>query len=321
MMLNLRFVVCTLPIGMMVLGAGVVSGQAYPSKPIRIVTAAAGAGSDFFSRLIAQALSEPLGQQVIVDNRASGIVASEVVSKAAPDGYTLTVGGSAHWIRPLFAKMPYDAVKDFAAITLVSKDAFVLAAHPSMPIKSVKELIALAKSKPGQLNYGTSGTGSTQHLATESFAAMAGIKLTHIPYKGSAMAITDLLAGESQVMINDVGLIMPHAKVGKLRALAVTTAEPSALVPGLPPIASEVPGYEAVSMTGLWAPAGTPAAIITRLNQETVRALNRADIKERILKAGSEAVGNSPEQFTALIKADMSRITKVIKEAGLKTDL
>ena len=320
-MLNLRFVVCTLPIGMMVLGAGVVSGQAYPSKPIRIVTAAAGAGSDFFSRLIAQALSEPLGQQVIVDNRASGIVASEVVSKAAPDGYTLTVGGSAHWIRPLFAKMPYDAVKDFAAITLVSKDAFVLAAHPSMPIKSVKELIALAKSKPGQLNYGTSGTGSTQHLATESFAAMAGIKLTHIPYKGSAMAITDLLAGESQVMINDVGLIMPHAKVGKLRALAVTTAEPSALVPGLPPIASEVPGYEAVSMTGLWAPAGTPAAIITRLNQETVRALNRADIKERILKAGSEAVGNSPEQFTALIKADMSRITKVIKEAGLKTDL
>ena len=320
-MLNLRFIVCTLPAGMMLLGAGVVYAQGYPSKPIRIVTAAAGAGSDFFSRLVAQAIAEPLGQQVIVDNRASGIIASEVVSKAAPDGYTLTVGGSAHWIRPLFAKMPYDAVKDFAAITLISKDAFVLVAHPSMPVKSVKELIAVAKSKPGQLNYGTSGTGSTQHLATESFASMAGIKLTHVPYKGSAMAITDLLAGESQVMINDVGLVMPHAKTGKLRALAVTTAEPSALVPGLPTIASEVPGFEAVSMTGLWAPAATPAAIITRLNQETVRALNRADIKERVLKAGSEAVGNTPEQFTAIIKADISRITKIIKDAGLKTDL
>ena len=319
-MLNLRCVVAMVAVGMMVLGAGVVSGQAYPSKPIRIVTAAAGAGSDFSSRVIAQALSEPLGHQVIVDNRASGIIASEVVSKSPPDGYTLTVGGSAHWIRPLFARMPYDPVKDFATITLVSKDAFVLVAHPSMPVKSVKELIALAKSRPGQLNYGTSGTGSTQHLATESFAAMAGIKLTHVPYKGSAMAITDLLAGESQVMINDVGLVMPHAKTGKLRALAVTTAEPSALVPGLPTIASEVPGFEAVSMTGFWAPAGTPAAVITRLNQETVRALNRADIKERFLKAGSETVGNSPEQFAALIKADISRITKVIKDAGLKVE-
>jgi tripartite-type tricarboxylate transporter receptor subunit TctC len=303
------------------LAAITASAQDFPSKPIRIITASAGGGSDFAARVIAQAISEPLGQQVIVDNRANGIVAAEAVAKGPADGYAMTVGGSAHWIRPQFQKMPYDPVRDFATITLVSKDAFVLVVHPSVPVKSVKELLALAKARPGQLNYGTAGAGSTQHLATEAFAAAATIKLTHIPYKGSAPAITDLLAGESQVMINDVGLVMPHAKTGKLRAIAVTTLEPSALVPGLPPIATDVPGFEAVSMTGLWIAAKTPAAIVNKLNQEVVRALNRPDVKERFLKAGSEVVGNTPAQFDTIIKADIARTNKIIKDADIKTDL
>ena len=320
-MLVSRFAVETFWIGLMVLGAGVVSGQDYPNKPIRIVTGGAGGGSDFTSRQIAQGISGSLGQPVVVDNRASGVIAGEIVSKAPPDGYNLTVAGSAFWILQLLRKMPYDAVADFAPVSLISREVNILAVNPSVPATSVKELIALAKAKPGQLNYGSSTPAGPAHLAAELFKSMAGVNIVNVPYKITPMVITALIGGEVHLTIMDAGLVAPHVKTGKLRALAVTSAEPSALTPGLPTVAaSGLPGYEVVGLTGIWAPAKTPAAIINRLNQEIVRVLNRADVKERFLNAGSEVVGGSPQEFTAMIKSDIARMSKVIKDAGIKVD-
>jgi tripartite-type tricarboxylate transporter receptor subunit TctC len=308
-----------LSVGLMAPGAGVVSGQDYPNKPIRIVTGLAGGGGDSVARIIAQGISGPLGQSVIVDNRTT-IQASEAASKAPPDGYTLLVIGSSVWIFPLLQKAPYE-VSDFSPISLISREINVVSVHPSVPVKSIKELIALAKARPGALNYGAGVIGGPQHLAAELFKSMAGVDIVRISYKGNAQSITGLISGEVQLMITDVGLLAPHVKMGRLRALAVTSLEPSALAPGLPTVAaSGLPGYEAVGMTVMMAPANTPSAIINRLNQEIVRFLNRSDVKERFLNDGEEVVANSPEQFAAIIKSDMARISKVIKDAGIKVN-
>ena len=316
------FVTRKLSLSLLVLATGVVSSQDYPSKPIRIITAGAGGGVDFTARLIAQSISGPIGQQVIVENR-TGILASEAVSKAPPDGYTLLVNGSSHWVRFLLAKMPYDPVKDFAPISLVSRDIYVLAVHPSLPVKSTKELIALAKARPGALNYAAGTPGGGTHLAGELFKSMAGVNIVAVAYKGPAQSLIALAAGEVQVgfVTAASGPLVPHLKSGRLRPLAVTSAEPSALAPGLPTIAaSGVPGYESVGISGIWAPAKTPATIINRLHQEIVRALTLPEVKERLLNADVEAVGSSPEQFAAMIKSDMVNMAKVIKDAGLKLE-
>ena len=315
-----RFVALLMWIGLLVLGAGVVYGQDYPSKTIRIVTTGAGGGSDFVARILSQGISGPLGQPVIVDNRTPSVFATETASKAPPDGYTVLLTGGAQWIYPLLYKAPYDSLGSFSPVTLVTREVFVLAVHPSVPVKSVQELIAFAKARPGQLNYSSGSPGSTYHLAVELLKTMAGMNAVHVAYKSPAAAVTALVGGEAQMTIFDASLIMPHVKSGRLRALAVTSATPSALVPGLSTVAAVVPGYEAVGSTGTWVPAKTSAAIINRLNQEIVRVLGQADVKEKLLNAGAEPVGNTPEQFSGYIKADIARVTKVIKDANIKVE-
>ncbi len=319
-MLIARFVARMFSVGMLVLAAGGVSSQTYPDKTVRIAVSAPGGGSDFTARQVAQ-ISGSLGQPVIVEYRGTGILSAEYVSKAPPDGYTLFVSGAVLWISPLMIKTPFDAERDFSPISLLVREVNVITVHPSVPVKSINELIALAKAKPGQINYSSSGVGTTDHLATELFKSMAGINIVHLPYRGTSGALTALLGGEAQLTITDAGNVAALVKAGKLRALAVTSAEPSALVPGLPTAAaSGVPGYEAVGRTGIWAPAKTPAAIIARLNQEIVRVLSLPDVKEKFLNAGVEVVGSSPEQFAATIKSEIAKMSKVIKDAGVKTN-
>ena len=317
-MLATRFVACVFSI--VLVGSAVVLAQDYPSKTIRIIGGAAGGGSDFAARLIAQGISGPLGQQVIMDNRTV-IQAVEAVSKAPPDGYTVLVGGNSIWIPPLLQKVPYDMDRDFAPLLLISRDVNVVAVHPSVPAKSVKELVALAKSRPGELNYGSGSTGSLSHLAVELFKHMGGVNIARVPYKGTGPAITALLSGEVQLLVVDTGLLLPHAKSGRLRALAVTSSEPSAMAAGLPTVAaSGLPGYEAVGMTGMFVPAKTPSAIINRLNQEMVRFLRVPEVNEKFLNIGAEVAASTPEQFAAAMKSDISRMARVIRDAGIKID-
>ncbi len=300
------------------------SGQAYPVKPIRIVTAEAGGGNDFAARAIVRGIADSMGQQLIVDNRggAGGIIAAEIVARAAPDGYTLLVYASNIWIIPLLKKnVPYDMAKDFAPITWAARSPSTLVVHPSLPVKSVKDLIAIAKAKPGQLNYGSGGSGATTHLAAELFKSMAKVNIVRVTYRGNAPALNDLIAGQIQVMFATAGTVAPHIGSGRLRALAVTSAQPTALSPGLPTVASSgLPGYESLSIYGVFAPSKTPTAIIQQLNREMVRVLHRADVKEQFFNAGVETVGSSPEAFAAAIKSDVARMAKVINEAGIRED-
>ena len=262
-------------ISMMVLGTEVVFGQNYPNKPIRILTIAIGGGSDTVARIIAQGLTTRAGWQLIVDNRP-GIISFDIGSKAQPDGYTLNVASSSLWIGPLMQKVPYDAVKDFSPITMTDGTPTVLVVHSSVPVNSIKELIALAKAKPGVLNYSSSSTGSSSHLSAELFKSMAGINIVRIQYKGGGPATLALLANEVQMRFSIVSGALPHIASGKLRGLAVTSAEPSALAPGIPTVAaSGLPGYESITIEGVFAPAKTPATIVKRLNEEVVRVLNR----------------------------------------------
>ena len=315
-----RLVAAMLPVGLLFLGTGVASGQDYPSKTIRILTGSVGGGNDTVSRLIAQGISGPLGQQVIVENRPP-LITTETAAKAPPDGYTLMVHGGAVWILPLLQKVGYDVPRDFAPITQISREVFVVAVHPSLPAKSIKELIALAKARPGELNYAATTPGGSISLSTALFRSLAGINIQAIPYTGNGPALTAVVSGEVQLIIVDAGATAPHEKAGRLRALAVTSAAPSALAPGLPTVAaSGVLGYEATGMTVMFAPAKTPAAIIARLNQEIVRFLNRAEVKERFLNTGAEIVASSPEQFAAAVKSDIAKWEKVIKDLGLKVN-
>ena len=299
--------------------AGASCGQNFPTRPLRVVTSAPGGGSDMVSRLLAQALSASLGQQVIVDNRGGGIVAGEIVASSPPDGYTLLFYGSALWLLPLMRKdVPYEPLRDFAPISWVSRQPNVLVVHPSLPAKSAKELIALARARPGALNYSSGGNGSSGHMSAELFKYMTGVNIVRINYKGQGPATTDVVAGQVQLTFGTSGSVMPHVKSGRLRALAVTSPEPSTLVPGLPTLAaSGVPGYESQQLSGILAPSKTPAAVLTVLSHEIVRALNRQEIKDRVFQSGAEIVASSPEQFTAKIREELARMGKVIKAVGI----
>ena len=304
----------------MVFGAGVVSGQDYPNKIIRIITGSGGS-NELKARLIAQGIAGPLGQPVVLEFRATPVIVAETVSKAPPDGYTLLVSGGTLWLTPLFQKVPYDAVRDFSPVSLLERSPTALAVHPSLPVKSVTELIALAKARPGDLNYSSAGAGNTSWIAMELFKSLAGVNIVSVPYKNSAQALTALIGGEVQVMYSDPILVTPHVKAGRLRALAVTSATPSTLAPGLPTIAaSGLPGYEYISVTAMSAPAKTPEAIIKRLNQEVVRVLNSSDMKQKFLDSGIEALSSSPEELAATIKSDIAKIGKLVKDAGIRVE-
>ncbi len=317
-MLIRRLTVGIIPVGLMVFCAGVVSGQNYPDKPIRILTTAVGGPNDLASRLIADEVMGSLGQRMIVENRA--IIGVEIAAKAPPDGYTLLHYTNVLWLMPLFRDhVPWDPVRDFSPITLTMRAPNIVVVHPSVPVKSIRELIALAIARPGELNYASSSTGATNHVAAELFKAMAGVSMLRINYKGGAPAVNDLVAGHVHVMFGSAGVVAPHVTSGRLRALAVTSAEPTALVPGLPTVAAAgLPGYESSQLTGIFAPARTPAAIINRLNQEITRVLHRAEVKGRLFSSGIEVIPSSPEEFAATIKSEMTRMDKVIKDAGLR---
>jgi tripartite-type tricarboxylate transporter receptor subunit TctC len=293
--------------------------DAYPSKIIRILTAATGSNNDIGARVLAQELTPALGQRVIVDNRATPINI-ETVAKSPPDGHTLLVLGPVVWVQPFLRDdVAWDPVKDFAPVTLAVVTPNVIVVHPSLPVKSVKELIALAKARPGELNYASAAMGTTPHLAAELFNSLAGIKTVFVGYKGSGPAMVALLSGQVHLQFPSLGSITPHMKSGRVRALAITTAKPSPLAPELPTAAaSGLPGYESVSQMGVLAPAKTPARIIAMLNRETVRILNRPEVRDRFFSTGSETVGNSPEEFSALIRTEMVRWGKVIKDAGIR---
>ena len=314
--------VCTSAAAILVLGASLVSAHNYPHKPIRIVTGSAGGGQDLATRIIAQGLSSSWGQPVIVDNRGgSGIVTAEIVSRAPPDGYTLLVAASPHWLLPLLQEnVPYDPIKDFSPVTLALRLPNIVVVHPTLPVASIKELIALAKAKPGALNYGSSGTGASTHLSAELFKAMAGVNIVRVPYKGGGPALNALLSGEVQVWFPNAAAAAAHIKSGKLRALAVTSAQPSALSPGLPTVAASLPGYDSVSMIGIFAQAKTRSSIVGEINREVVRILNAADVKERLLSTGVEPVGSSPKEFETAIKSEMVKWSKVIKDAGIRAE-
>jgi tripartite-type tricarboxylate transporter receptor subunit TctC len=296
----------------------------YPQKPIRlIVPFAAGGGNDAVARTIAQRLSAGLGQQVVVDNRAGagGIVGAELAAKSAPDGYTLFLGGvGSHAINPgVHRNLPYDPVRDFAPISLIASAPLILVVQPSLPTNSVEEFVALAKAKPETINYASNGNGSSSHLAAVMFEAMTGTRMTHVPYKGLAPALVDLLAGQVQAMFSSVVAILPHVQAGKLRALAVTGEKRLALIPDVPTIAeSGVAGYQAGSWYGILAPAGTPPEIIRTLNGEIVKAIRQPDVKRAFALEGAEAIGSSPQEFAAHIRAELSRLGKVAREAKIE---
>lgn len=298
-------------------GIGVSQAQEYPFKAIRVVTSPAGGGNDYPARVIARVISASLGQQVVVDNRPTALLA-DLVAKAPPDGYTLLVTGGAHWIGPLLEKVNYDPVGDFAPITLLDRSPTLLVVHPSLPVKNVRQLIALARAKPGEMNYSVGGTGSSNFIAAVLFNHMAGVNIVRIPYKGTGPAMTAVMSGEVQAIFATPSGAASHVKSGRLRALATGSARPSAIVPGLPTIAdSGVPGFASESLHALFAPAKTPAAIVTRLNREVVRALQSAEVDALFLQAGIEAAPGSPDDLTLLMKAEIANIGRALKAAGL----
>ncbi len=298
-------------------GMGVSQAQEYPFKAIRVVTSPAGGGNDYPARVIARAVAASLGQQVVVDNRPTALLA-DLVAKAPPDGYTLLVTGGAHWIGPLLEKVNYDPVGDFAPITLLDRSPTLLVVHPSLPVKNVRQLIALARAKPGEMNYSVGGTGSSNFIAAVLFNHMAGVNIVRIPYKGTGPAMTAVMSGEVQAIFATPSGAASHVKSGRLRALATGSARPSAIVPGLPTIAdSGVPGFASESLHALFAPAKTPAAIVTRLNREVVRALQSAEVDALFLQAGIEAAPGSPDDLTSLMKSEIANIGRALKAAGL----
>ena len=307
------------PIVVMIL-CGAVSAQEFPTKAIRIVTSPPGGNNDFLARLLVKGLTDRLNWQVVVDNRAT-LVAPDIVAKSAPDGHTILAGGGSFVSGSLLEKLPYDPLRDFTAVSITHRQPNVLVVHPSVPAKTVKELIALAKTKPGALNYGSAGAGSTNHLAAELFNTMAGVKTVRVNYKGVGPAVNALVGGEVHLMIVNLPAVAGYIQGGRLRQLAITSTEPSPLRPGLPTMAAAgVPGFESVLISGVFAPIATPAAVVNRLNQEIVRTINLPDIKERFLALGIETVGSSPQEATAAIKSEIAKVARLIKEAGIRTD-
>ena len=309
-------------LGVIALGADAACSQSFPNKPIRMIAAEVGGASDLVVRVIAPGLSENLGQPIIVDNRGgSGVIPIELTVKAPADGYTLLIFGGALWLLPYIQDVSYEPLRDLAPVAMTTVSPGIVVVHPSLPVKSIKELIALAKAQPGKLNYASGISGSVTHLPAELFKAMAGVNIVRVTYKGAAPALNAIMGGEVQVMFASGVTAAPHIKSGRMRALAVTSAQPSAFFPGVPTVAAEgLPGYEAASTQGIFAPAKTPATVIRRLNAEIIKALYKKDVKERFLNTGYEVVDYTPEQFTTWIKADMARMGKVIKDAGIRAE-
>jgi tripartite-type tricarboxylate transporter receptor subunit TctC len=313
------------------LAAGALSGSvnaadtAYPARPIRLISPfTPGGGNDLVSRAVAVAMTRNIGQPVVVDNRpgANTIVGMELVAKAAPDGYTLITTSSTQAINAtLYPKLPYDSIKSFAPVTLVGSSPLIVAVPAASPIKSVADLIASARAKPGELTFPSAGTGNATHLGGELFAAMAGITLTHVPYKGSGPGLTDLAAGRLAVAFSTALSVMPFVKSGRLRALAVTGSARSSFVPELPTVAeSGLPGYEASTWYGVLAPAGTPRVIVTRLNAEIVKVLALPEVRDRLIPQGIDPLGNTPEQFAAYLGAEIVKWAKVIRATGVTAE-
>lgn len=302
------------------------AGPTYPVKPLRIVLGfSAGGSSDILARLLAQKVSASIGQSVIVENRpgAGGNLAGELVSKSAPDGYTLLLANQGILATnvSLYSKLGFDPVTDFAPIILLASQPTVLVVHPSLPAKSVKELIALAQRNPGELNYSSSGVGAATHLAGELFKSMAKVNIVHVPYKGAQRALTDLISGEVQLMFASVTSAKAHMDSKRLRGLAVTDAKRLATLPQLPTMAEAgLPGYEARAWHGVVAPAGTPAAVITRLNSEFGKAIQLPDVRAKLASQGAEVLGSTPQQFAAYIKAEIPKWARIIKESGARAD-
>jgi tripartite-type tricarboxylate transporter receptor subunit TctC len=297
----------------------------YPSRPLRIIVPTSGASAaDTMARVIAQPLSERLGQPVVVENRAGAgtVIGTEAVAKSAPDGHTLLIGLSALAINPAtYKKLPYDALRDFMPITQAVSQPNLLVVHPSLPAKSVKELIALAKARPGELAFASSGVGVGSHLTMELFLLMTGTRMLHVPYKGPAPGVIDLMSGRVSVMAPSTVATLPHVRSGRLRALGVTTATRVAALPDIPTVAEAgVPGYESVAWFGLVAPAGTPKEVISRLHKEVAAILSTPDVKQRFARDGTEVVASSPEEFAAFIRAETVKWGKVVKAAGIQPE-
>jgi tripartite-type tricarboxylate transporter receptor subunit TctC len=316
-----RIFVAILPAALAVLSAASAHAQPFPAKPIRMLTTAAGGGLDFGARVVAQALSGLGGQPVVVENRP-GALSVEALIKAPADGYTLLYNANTVWLLPFMRDdVPWDPMRDFAPITLAAISPNLIVVNPFLPVKTVKDLIALAKARPGQLNYASGNRGSSIDLAAEVLKVRAGINIVRIAYRGDGPALNDLVGGHIQISFSTASGVSSLVKSGKVRALAVTTLQPTQLVPGLPTVAAAgLPGFEAAAMQSIFAPAGTPAAIVSTLNTEIVRVLSRPDVKERYLNAGSEAVGLSVDEFSARIKSEMVKWGKIIKDAGIRAE-
>lgn len=301
------------------------SAQPYPTKPIRLIVASAPGGApDILARTVAQKLSDSLGQQVIIDNRpgASGLIGAELAAKAPPDGYTLFLGTTTLYalLPNLKTKLPYDQVRDFVSITQIAVASNVLVVNPSMSAKSVAELVLLAKSRPGSLNYASAGSGTPAHLAGAMLNVMAGIEMTHVPYKGAGPALLDVIAGQVQIIITSPIAAGPHINTGKVRALATTGAKRNPALPNLPTVAESLPGYEITQWWGISAPARTSPAVVKRLHAETAKAVSLPDVRERLSREGAIAVGGTPQEFDAFIAAERARLGKIIKQANIVAD-
>ncbi len=301
-----------------------VAAQPYPSRPIRlIVPFTPGGTTDIVARVLGNKMSESMGVQVVIDNRAgaAGSIAAELAAKAKPDGYTLLMGhiGTLAVNPALYAQLPYDPLRDFAPVSLVTLVPSMLVVHPSLPVRSVKDLIAFSKARPGQLTYGSTGAGGTPYLAVEKFKLMAGLSIVEVPYKGAAPMTTDLISGAISLTITGIPALLPHVKSGRLRALGVSSPKRSPAVPDLPTIAEAgLRGYEAAAWYGIVAPAGTPREIIAKLNAEILNSIKHPDVGERLTAEGAEPGGSTPEQFSAFIKAEGERWAQVIRATGAK---
>lgn len=322
--LSLLIAALLAPTGSM-LAQNVSAGQSpdFPNRPLRFVVGyPPGGATDIIARLLGHRLTDALGQQVLIDNRpgASGIVGTDIIAKATPDGYSIVLVTTSHGINPsLYPKLPYDSVKSFAPITQVATLQQVLVVNPSLPAKTLKELIALAKAQPGKLNFASSGSGQALHLSGELFKSLAGIDIVHVPYKGSAPARSDLLGGQVQMMFESMIGVLPFVTSGKLRAIAVSGARRSDAAPQIPTMSEAgVPGFEASAWVGVLAPAGTPKAIVGRLNSDFVKILKIPDVKEMLARSGAETVGSTPEQFASFIKAQIAKWSKVVKASGVR---
>ena len=305
------------------LAAGMAAGQSFPAKPLRIVVPfAPGGPNDILARVIGQKLTEAWGQQTIVENRAGGgtVIGTEFVARAAPDGYTLLMISTSHTSNPSLRKLPYDPIRDLEPVILVASGPNVVLAHPSLPARSIKELIAVARARPGEVAYGSGGAGTSTHLSGAMVGLMGGVQMIHVPYKGAGPATIDLLSGEITWMVGTILPSMPHIRSGRLRALAVTGLKRSPVLPEVPPVADTLSGFEASSWYGVAAPGGTPRDVVMKLNQEIARRISTPDVRERVAGEGAEIVAGSPDQFGAFYRAEIEKWGKIIRAAGIRLE-